>query len=83
MPPDGRQWQGYLWNQSLRDEASHFVSRTEEGSAKVRWVVEEKDLLPEVSHEEKIVRLVESYHFLILGGFEIHGAVETSDVAVS
>jgi len=45
--------------------------------------VEEKDLLPEVSHEEKIVRLVESCHFLILGGFEIHGAVETSDVAVS
>ena len=34
-------------------EASHFVGGAEEGPAEVRWVVEEKDLLPEVCREEK------------------------------
>jgi hypothetical protein len=55
-----------------------------EGDGETIAIVDkEKDLFPEVCCKEETMRLVERCHFFILGGFEIHRTVETSDVVVS
>ncbi len=56
---------------------------TKEGSANVIGVVEDGDLPRAVSHEEKIVGLVESCHFQLGVCIEDHRAGETGNVLVA
>ena len=65
------------------EKAADLVGGTKEGAAKVLGVVEEDDFLPVVGREENAVWLVESRHFFVGRGLEVHRAGETGDVAVA
>ena len=65
------------------EEAADLVGGTKEGAAKVLGVVEEDNFLPVVGREENAVWLVESRHFFVRRGLEVHCAGETGDVAVA